>query len=513
MTRVLLVMMCAGMIAGGVLIYEHHRQLKELAHRREAGAAQAELEEKVAGILSGMEEMSNAMAASIGALQAEFSGMTARVERADVTATRLMELAEKNLRAREATLRAQQRGAARRVATAPTARTDSVPRRRKGGPVYTDDLSEWPNNVSKANSDEWIVEHHQKLRVMKPRLLVINFAKKMPRSEVRKATEQLIKALEESSKWHGYAENSPAFLRYEVWRYVDCNDCPVKASNQWLDYDKLYTQAYAKYWGMKDADNSERYLTLSELVDEGYVHELWMFFDPNDKIGMFESIEWKPVYDEQFKRKEGEYRMAGNGGDPDVRWTGRSLRFTCLNKDRGIGCGMENLAHAIEGTSNSGCIPYFTKYFREYAMLNLRERYGVPFDSLYETKMEQQQIRYLNRSTAEVMFQGARYVITNYVVAGGNVHFPPNARQHYDMRNITPVMSTIENWRMGNGAGGADKAEPWTSSRIPRSYHTIAPDCMGAWIIYWRQNMPGLDNRARDDEGKPMLNWWPFLFY
>jgi hypothetical protein len=25
--------------------------------------------------------------------------------------------------------------------------------------------------------------------------------------------------------------------------------------------------------------------------------------------------------------------------------------------------------------------------------------------------------------------------------------------------------------------------------------------------------MPGLDNTALDDDGRPMKNWWPFLFY
>ena len=46
-----------------------------------------------------------------------------------------------------------------------------------------------------------------------------------------------------------------------------------------------------------------------------------------------------------------------------------------------------------------------------------------------------------------------------------------------------------------------------------KPYREMAPDCMGAWLIYWRQNMPGLDNKQKDDEGKPMKNWWPFLFY
>jgi hypothetical protein len=44
-------------------------------------------------------------------------------------------------------------------------------------------------------------------------------------------------------------------------------------------------------------------------------------------------------------------------------------------------------------------------------------------------------------------------------------------------------------------------------------YRDLAPDCMGRWVVYWRQNMPGLGNTALDDDGRPMKNWWPFLFY
>jgi len=32
-------------------------------------------------------------------------------------------------------------------------------------------------------------------------------------------------------------------------------------------------------------------------------------------------------------------------------------------------------------------------------------------------------------------------------------------------------------------------------------------------LVDWLQNFPGLDNRQKDDTGKPMKNWWPFLFY
>jgi hypothetical protein len=74
------------------------------------------------------------------------------------------------------------------------------------------------------------------------------------------------------------------------------------------------------------------------------------------------------------------------------------------------------------------------------------------------------------------------------------------------------VLSTIEDWRIGSGKDGRDLAKPFTNAAF-RNYGDLAPDCMGAWLIYWRQNMPGLDNKQKDENGTPMKNWWPFLFY
>ncbi len=73
-------------------------------------------------------------------------------------------------------------------------------------------------------------------------------------------------------------------------------------------------------------------------------------------------------------------------------------------------------------------------------------------------------------------------------------------------------MSTIEDWRIGSGPKGSDVAQPF-SNEVFRRYRDLAPDCMGAWLVYWRQNMPGYKNRQKDEDGKPMKNWIPFLFY
>jgi hypothetical protein len=48
---------------------------------------------------------------------------------------------------------------------------------------------------------------------------------------------------------------------------------------------------------------------------------------------------------------------------------------------------------------------------------------------------------------------------------------------------------------------------------VLKRYAELAPDCMGRWLVYWWQNMPGLNNRSKDDDGRPMKNWWVFWFY
>ncbi|MGA2496496.1 MAG: hypothetical protein ABSH20_02070 [Tepidisphaeraceae bacterium] len=173
---------------------------------------------------------------------------------------------------------------------------------------------------------------------------------------------------------------------------------------------------------------------------------------------------------------------------------------------------MESLSHSLEGTANGRAIPYFTQYFNEFAGFDLNTRFKLPFNSLYSARRGSQKVSYPNPTTMIVPHNGRELRIENYVAFGGNVHFPPNGRADYDMDNREPVMSTIEDWRIGSGPGGKDAAKAYTSD-VLKPYRELAPDCMGAWLIYWRQNIPGLDNRARDDQGKPMKNWWPFLFY
>jgi hypothetical protein len=389
------------------------------------------------------------------------------------------------------------------------------------------DPSIWPNQTSRANSDEWLAEHHDSIRQMRPRLLVLNFSNQRTREVLEKKVQQLIDAIAESSRYHGYKDpKAPVFLQYEVFKFVDLRDEGSQEGNSTkvpkkktglpnafnFSYDSLFDQEFARHYGVPDPQKPDAFLDLKQLVDRGYVHEVWFFTEATPDLRCYECVEEKPFYDEQFKKHPTRWVQAGNGGDAQQRWIGRSLRINNINPDRGIGCAMENLGHALEGTSRSKAIPYFTQYFREFAGMDLNEKYSLPFDSFYSVGYNKTDIDFPEPTTAVIQHQGKTFRITNYVAAGGNAHFPPNGRKHYDLVNDQPVSSTIEDWRIGSAGKGEDRAAPWTPQAFAQ-YKEVAPDCMGPWLVYWRQNMPGLNNRQKDKNGRPMKNWWPFLFY
>jgi len=383
----------------------------------------------------------------------------------------------------------------------------------------------WPNQTSRANSDPWLAANHDHLHVMRPRLLVLNFSNRASMETVERMTDDLIKALAGSSRYHGYQDSkAPAFLQYQVFKILDMRDGSTNLNSHFVplkpgvtndfnvDYSAFFSADFATRIGVKDPHNSNRFLRLDELVAGGYVHEVLFFGEGDPAVRAFEVVELKPQYDESFRRVDDKFVQAGNGGDPDQPWTGRSVRLGFVNASRGIGCYLESLSHGIEGMANSGAIPYFTRYFKEFAGLEMKREWNVPFESYYELPYGETVVAYPDSRTAQVQFKGRTITLTNYYARGGNVHWPPNGRKHYDLRNTNAVLSTIEDWRSGSGADGKDPAKPWSNAAIA-PYRTLAPDCMGPWLVYWRQNFPGRDNRQKDDAGNPMKNWWPFLFY
>jgi hypothetical protein len=362
----------------------------------------------------------------------------------------------------------------------------------------------WPNEESGANSDPWLIANHDRIRVMRPRLLAINFVNGLSEREARGQLETLAAVLRESSRWHGYRDAAaPAFLEYELLDVVDMSEprgrvdrnsarFPRAADGKGLDYGALFEMH------LHDG------LRLEELVERGLVHEVWLLADHTDHTAPWETVEVKQTYDAHF-RPIGHDEQAGNSGGHTAPWIGRSLRILFVNFARGVGCAMESLGHSLERTATRNTIPYYARYFREYAMLDLDRRFGLPFDSLYGKGKDP--VDYPTPSTLRYRRGWRRRTVEDYVVAGGNVHFMPNGRFDYDLEGDFPVLSTIETWRQPGSV-----PRPWAPDVLKR-YREAVPDCMGRWVVYWRQNMPGLGNLALDDDGRPMKNWWPFLFY
>lgn len=414
------------------------------------------------------------------------------------------------------------------------------PAANRGGlpppPGLGTDPSLWPNVESFRNSDDWLWRNHDQLRQMRPRVLVLNFANDVDEPAIRAHAEAVVGAFAEATRHHGFADpEAAAFMRYQIVKVIDLRDeharaepvrrtssrMPVKPEpgpgEPMLDYGALFSDEFAPSLGFEDPREPGRFLNLRELADAGWIHELWFYaiHDPGDPWPGNETCESKQYYDEACRPIAGRHGPAGNGHDRTMPWIGRSFRVAFFNPHRGPGCSMENFGHTMEWIANSRSILYYRTYFVPFAGFDLDDRHGLPFNSFYRTSYSREsgdEIAFPKPDRLEVRWRGKDYAVEPFVLSGGSAHFPPGARWHYDLESPHTVLTTLETFRTRRAPDERDEARAFSREKFLR-YREVAPDCMGAWIVYWFQCMPGLDNRAIDDEGRPMKNWWPFLFY
>jgi hypothetical protein len=394
-----------------------------------------------------------------------------------------------------------------------------------------DDLTVWPNKVSFRNSDDWLWQNHTTIRQMRPRVLVLNFANTLDMATVKRATERYIRAIGESTRYHGFNEAAaPAFLTYEVVKYVDLRDSPIPEERAKrnsakfpykpgvtegpnCDYSVFYGDELAQRYGFAHPDIPGRCLDLTELISSGIVHELWFFGLGDERSVPLGTVALKQSYDDQGHPIEGQYGPASEPFDSSMAWSGRSFRIVFLNAQRGIGCAVEEFGHSLEGLARCGAIGYFRRYFEEFAGFDLDTRYGLPWKSLNDAlATPESTITYLDKTSLVLRVSGQDYTVQDYVAVGGNVHFPPGARRAAELNSLAPVRSIIEDYRLRDAPNGRDRVRDFDRRRLTK-YADIAPDGMGPWVVYWQQCMPGLANKAVDSDDRPMKNWWVFLFY
>jgi hypothetical protein len=396
-----------------------------------------------------------------------------------------------------------------------------------------EDFRVWPNSMSRANSDEWLVAHHDELRQIRPHVLVLNFNNATSNDAVKDFVEnKMFPAFDVGSKFHGYADPAaPAFLDYQLYSVVDLRDAPgstnvngtklprkPQAGNQYrFDYGALFKPAFAQTMGIADPDDASRVMGMCELFERGFIHEVWINTgtEPGSLLTA-EELDRAQVYDAAFKKVPGKFEpCSGNGcfDAVDVPSCKVTVKLSDLNMTRGPGCKLHATGHAIEGIGVRGT-PYMVKNFSHFADLDFKTRLHATFGSWYEACGASGPCvtikgpdKFAWRTTG-----GATGTFSPFAQGCGNIHYTANSRFNYDYDNTQEVLATCEHFGMHDGPDGKDLPTTISASTwLPLD--PLAPDCGGGWQVYWRQNIPGLGNTATAADGKPMKNWWPFLFY
>jgi hypothetical protein len=390
----------------------------------------------------------------------------------------------------------------------------------------------WPIPGHSANSDPWIISHHDSITQMSPSVLVLNF-NNMATVDPRSIAMRQVNGIAVGSRYHGYSDPSaPAFLNYQIAKVVDLTDHPVPAgwtnpsSTQLpvtpagnFDPLALFSARYSALYAFPDPTDSTRFLSLCELFEKGVINELWIEDGETGIRRVPLNAERKQVYDATNHAITGMFDACsgGNGSclqDVSCRVT---VRMAHLDQNRGTGCDLEVRGWGVAGMFDA--LPAFAASAATFLNQDFQTRFGVLFDG-WENLCDATGaacVSYPTPATATGTYaNGTTWTINSFVSSCGSADFPPNARQRWDwgeaMPNLTPVQSRCEHFGLGDGINGADALGVYTSDKLAAIDKTFS-DCGGAWQIYWRQNIPGFNNSAKTPDGAPMRNWWPLLFY
>lgn len=402
-------------------------------------------------------------------------------------------------------------------------------------PDTPQDYDFWPNPVSQTNGDQWLYENHDNIKSTNPKVLVLSFGNTKPSGEIDTLVDSVINAFTESSRADGY-ENPSAEpqLNYQLAKLVDLRDGidgrpqvaddypyqnstlyprpPVNPESTWLDYSQFFTEEFSQHYGYEDPDNSNEFLTLCELIDSGTINELW-FAASGDvpDASAYEVLENKQVYDSNNEPVSGNFnRCAGNGCFAnDVPSCSRSVRIGFINESRGPGCYLHSQGHSIESVGRKNIVPAFAEWFVPFAGFDLNTRFGMPFESFYESCGLNQQdcLVYPGANSVTV---GGSDTYDNYFPVCGNIHFPPNADKHYGSTSDVEVSSQCDNFGRPNSVG---VTETTIVSQLNWQDNSYAQDCSGEFISWWYQHMPAHGTNRRFENTDLMKSIWPFLFY
>ena len=212
-------------------------------------------------------------------------------------------------------------------------------------------------------------------------VLVVNFVDGLTESEARAKVQWLGRALRESSRWQGFRDPvAPPFLDYRIVDIVDLTKPRGEADRNSARFPRAADGVgfdYGAFYEMRLHDGRR----LDELTERGLINEVWLLADPPADSAPDETVEVKRSYNLDFQPL-GFERHAGNSGS-HVRRGSAAACASCSSTST-VASAARWRALAIRSSGwRLRALPYYERHSREFAMLDLDRRLGLPFESLY----------------------------------------------------------------------------------------------------------------------------------
>jgi len=432
----------------------------------------------------------------------------------------------------------------------------------------------WPNSAHSANSDPWISQHHDQITVMRPKVLILDFANTFHEfgaptgmnepvgydidGAIGPLVQEHIDAFSLASQYQGYKDpGAPPFLQYQVYKakastskygIIDLRDDSGDVNNSTylpmsttgsVDYSQFNTQAFADLIGTADpADPTGPNLTLCALFERGIINEVWGIAadplstgdPPTTKFAPY--VETKQTYDADDQPVTGQLTCTtspcseGVACYPCIKQAlpcKVTTRLYDFNPGRGAGCHLFDTGFVFQDYLTAGVLPAFVNVARTFFNFDFDNRFDAGFQSFFGTCSSQSPpdagacIDWPSEANAKSGPASQQQFDFVPMSAGcGNVVFPPNATGWSTQTGDLTVLTSCENYGLRNGSGGADLTTPYSNDAAASDYasNLFAPsDCGGTQPTYLLSSMPGFGTSAKTSDGTPMKNWWVYLFY
>lgn len=274
-----------------------------------------------------------------------------------------------------------------------------------------------------------------------------NKSLKQTRKKTAELTSQVIEALEQGSKYHGYKnKQAQPSLKYKIVKRIEFLE-PLPTFKKkahrapMTDYYTIMERIGIQYW-----------------VEKQGIKEVWLWGYHGEVLDLWESNMSGPYGD-----------ISNSDRDPnDLPLLKKTYTVYHYNYQRGLSEAVENHMHQIEAVLNH-------------------------IDGRDITPIEE-----WNKLLFWGQFVGSDHTHKIINPGCGWSHYPPNAKHDYDWANHDYVLTDMEEWHPDDtGQKKKINCEQWNCDSL-------------SWFIYWMQNIPGNKNRLTY-KGKKLTNWWMFI--